>query len=71
MESERYEILALGESEVQVLESSASVSASLQLGNKTPDCVINAAVDEETLDSFSFSTGMAYAPCRHSSSGYY
>ncbi len=45
-ETERYEILALGESEVQVLESSVGVSTSFQLGKKTPDCIINAAVDE-------------------------
>src|SRR5258708_24744129 len=70
-ESERYETLALGESKVQVLESSASVSISSQVGNKTLDHIINAAVDEETLDGFSFLTSMAYSPCRHSGCGYY
>jgi len=70
-ESDNHEILSLGKSEVQVLESSASVSTSSQSGNKTPDCIINAAVDEETLDGFSFSTSMAYTLCRHSGCGYY
>ncbi len=70
-ESDNHEILSLGRFEVQVLESSASVSTSSQSGNKTLDCIINAAVDEETSDGFSFLTSMAYAPCKHSGQGYY
>jgi len=68
---ENYEILSLGKSEVQVLESSASVSTLMQSGNKTPDCIIYAAVDKETSDSFSFLTSMAYASHRPSGHGYY
>src|SRR5258708_12252685 len=59
-ESDNHEIQSLGDSKVQVLESSASVSSSWQSGKRDPDCVINAAVDEETSDGFSFSTSMAY-----------
>src|SRR5258708_1967677 len=70
-ESDNHEIQSLGDSKVQVLESSASVSSSWQSGKRDPDCVINAAVDEETSDGFSFSTSMAYAPHRPSGHGYY
>src|SRR5258708_7002692 len=70
-ESDNHEIQSLGDSKVQVLESSASVSSSWQSGKRDLDCVINAAVDEETSDSFSFSTSMAYAPRRPSGRGYY
>ncbi len=71
MESDNHEIQSLGESKVQVLESSASVSSLWQSGKRDPDCIINAAVDEETSDGFSFLTSMAYALCRPSGHGYY
>src|SRR5258708_37133608 len=71
MESDNHEIKSLGESKVQVLESSASVSSSLQSGKRDPDCIINAAVDEETSDGFSFLTTMSYALHRPSSTGYF
>ena len=70
-ESDNHEIQSLGESKVQVLESSASVSSLWQSGKRDLDCIINAAVDEETSDSFSFLTSMAYALHRPSSHGYY
>ena len=70
-ESDNHEIQSLGESKVQVLESSASVSSSWQSGKRDPDCVINAAVDEETSDGFSFLTSMAYALHRPSGCGHY
>src|SRR5258708_33731980 len=70
-ESDNHEIQSLGDSKVQVLESSASVSSLWQSGKRDPDCIINAAVDEETSDGFSFSTSMAYAPHRPSGCGYY
>ena len=70
-ESDNHEIQSLGDSKVQVLESSASVSSSWQSGKRDLDCVINAAVDEETSDGFSFSTSMAYALRRPSGRGYY
>src|SRR5258708_4391233 len=71
MESDNHEIQSLGDSKVQVLESSASVSSSWQSGKRDLDCVINVAVDEETLDGFSFLTSMACAPHRPSGHGYY
>src|SRR5258707_6580993 len=70
-ESDNHEIQSLGDSKVQVLESSASVSSLWQSGKRDPDCIINAAVDEETSDGFSFLTSMAYALCRPSGHGYY
>src|SRR5258708_8742398 len=70
-ESDNHEIQSLGESKVQVLESSASVSSLWQSGKRDLDCIINAAVDEETSDSFSFSTSMACALHRPSGCGYY
>src|SRR5258707_12319707 len=70
-ESDNHEIQSLGESKVKVLESSASVSSSSQSGKRDLDCIINAAVDEETSDSFSFLTSMAYAPHKPSGCGYY
>ena len=54
-----------------MLLSNPSISSSSHPGKGAPECIIYAAVDEETLDGFSFSTSMAYAPCRPRGHGYY
>ena len=72
-ESIKNEVQNLGDPEVKILGSDEglNVSSSSHLGKEAPECVIYAAVDEETLDGFSFSTSMAYAPCGPRGRGYY
>src|SRR5258708_8139657 len=76
MEAISNEIQTLGEPQVKVLGSSNddAVSAALsssQLAKQAPECIIYAAVDEETLQGLSFSTSMAYVPRQPGGHGFY
>ncbi len=76
MEAISNEIQTLGEPQVKVLGSSNdnAVSAALsssQLAKQALECIIYAAVDEETLQGLSFSTSMAYVPCRPGGRSFY
>ncbi len=70
------EIQTLGEPQVKVLGSSNDDAVSVALSSsqpakQAPECIIYAAVDEETSQGFSFSTSMAYVPHRPSGRGFY
>ena len=67
MEAESGDIQTLGEPQVRILNTSNDVSVleeelSSQPANKAPERVINAEIEKEMRDNFSFSTNMAYAP---------
>jgi len=73
MESIKNEVQNLGDPEVKILGSDEglNVSSSSHPGKGAPECIIYAAVDEETLDGFSFLTSMGYALCRPRGCSYY